>query len=138
MNGLSVSVSLCNAFEENSHEVVRLFTQGKMTSLNNFKCTLLEMPYCTIYRFPTRDAQISCKLSVIRTDSDIFHYLHLYLYPARDIFIICICICIWPAKCLQIMNSMKFVIPLHSLYWSIHTKDENKRGTAFAFIFGVN
>ena len=36
------------------------------------------------------------------------------------------------------MNSMKFVIPLHSLYWSIHTNDESKRGTAFAFIFGVN
>ena len=29
-------------------------------------------------------------------------------------------------------------IELHSLYWSIHTKDESKRGTAFAFIFGVN
>ena len=36
------------------------------------------------------------------------------------------------------MSSMKLVIPLHSLYWSIHTKDESKRGTAFAFIFGVN
>ena len=36
------------------------------------------------------------------------------------------------------MNSMKLVIPLHSLYWSIHTKDESKRGTAFASIFGVN
>ena len=36
------------------------------------------------------------------------------------------------------MNSMKLVIPLHSLYWSIHTKDESKRGTAFTFIFGVN
>ena len=36
------------------------------------------------------------------------------------------------------MNSMKLVIPLHSLYWSIHTKDESKRGTTFAFIFGVN
>ena len=36
------------------------------------------------------------------------------------------------------MNSMKRVIPLHSLYWSIHTKDESKRGSAFAFIFGVN
>ena len=36
------------------------------------------------------------------------------------------------------MNYMKLVIPLHSLYWSIHTKDESKRGTAFAFIFGVN
>ena len=24
------------------------------------------------------------------------------------------------------------------LYWSIHTKDESKRGTVFAFIFGVN
>ena len=23
------------------------------------------------------------------------------------------------------MNSMKLVIPLHSLYWSIHTKDES-------------
>ena len=33
----------------------------------------------------------------------------------------------------RIMNSMKLVIP----YWSIHTKDESKRGTAFAFIFGV-
>ena len=30
------------------------------------------------------------------------------------------------------------IIPLHSSYWSIHTKDESKRGTAFAFIFGVN
>ena len=38
----------------------------------------------------------------------------------------------------QCMNSMKLVIPLHSLYWSIHTKDESKRGSAFAFIFGVN
>ena len=37
-----------------------------------------------------------------------------------------------------VMNSMKLVIPLHSLYWSIHTKDESIRGTAFAFIFGVN
>ena len=37
-----------------------------------------------------------------------------------------------------LMNSMKLVIPLHSLYWSIHTKDESKRGTTFAFIFGVN
>ena len=36
------------------------------------------------------------------------------------------------------VNSVKLVIPLHSLYWSIHTKDESKRGTAFAFIFGVN
>ena len=36
------------------------------------------------------------------------------------------------------MNSMTLVIPLHSLYWSIHTKDESKRGTAFAFIFSVN
>ena len=33
---------------------------------------------------------------------------------------------------------MNRVIPLHSLYWSIHTKDESKRETAFAFIFGVN
>ena len=38
----------------------------------------------------------------------------------------------------EILNSMKLVIPLHSLYWSIHTKDESKRGSAFAFIFGVN
>ena len=36
------------------------------------------------------------------------------------------------------MSFMKLVIPLHSLYWSIHTRDESKRGTAFAFIFGVN
>ena len=35
-------------------------------------------------------------------------------------------------------NSLKLVIPLRSLYWSIPTKDESKRGTAFAFIFGVN
>ena len=39
---------------------------------------------------------------------------------------------------LQLMKSMKLVIPLHSWYWSIHTKDESKRGTAFAFILGVN
>ena len=36
------------------------------------------------------------------------------------------------------MNSMKLVIPVHSLYWSIHTKDESECGTSFAFIFGVN
>ena len=50
------------------------------------------------------------------------------------------------------MNSMKRVIPLHFIWWkkdsklccdttmpeSIHTKDESKRGSAFAFIFGVN
>ena len=50
------------------------------------------------------------------------------------------------AKCCDItalfgdffMNSMKLVILLRSLCWSIHTKDESKRGTAFAFIFGVN
>ena len=35
-------------------------------------------------------------------------------------------------------KSTKLVNQLHSLYWSIHTKDESKRGTAFAFIFGVN
>ena len=35
-------------------------------------------------------------------------------------------------------NSMKLVIPLRSLYWSIHNKDESKHGTAFAFLFGVN
>ena len=35
-------------------------------------------------------------------------------------------------------NSMKLVIPLHSLYWSIHTKDESKCGTAFASTFGMN
>ena len=38
----------------------------------------------------------------------------------------------------SVMNSMKLVIPLQLLDWSIHTKDESKRGTAFAFIFGVN
>ena len=36
------------------------------------------------------------------------------------------------------MNSLKLVIPLHSLHWLIHTKGESKRGTAFAVIFGVN
>ena len=51
------------------------------------------------------------------------------------------------------MNSMKLVIPLHFISFkkkdsklccdtttpeSIHTKDGSKRGTAFAFIFGVN
>ena len=72
----------------------------------------------------------------------------------------------WPFNSRHYMNSVKLVIPLHfiswknsfcdisrkcvlpnmiragirlySLYWSIHTKDESKRGTAFAFIFGVN
>ena len=38
----------------------------------------------------------------------------------------------------HIMNYMKLVIPKHSLYWSIHTKDESKSRTTFAFIFGVN
>ena len=51
-------------------------------------------------------------------------------YPLGGVFR-----CFWvPAS----MNSLKLVIPLHSLYWSIHTRDESKRGTAFAFIFGVN
>ena len=35
-------------------------------------------------------------------------------------------------------NMIRAVDRLHSLYWSIHTKDESKRETAFAFIFGVN
>ena len=52
----------------------------------------------------------------------------------------------------QYVNSMKLVIPLHfylikkdskrccdtTTPESIHTKDESKRGFAFAFIFGVN
>ena len=29
---------------------------------------------------------------------------------------------------------MKLVIPLHSLYWSIHTKDESKHGTAYGSV----
>ena len=51
-----------------------------------------------------------------------------------------------------IMNSKKIVIPLHFLSWkktpkqccdtttpeSIHSKDEGKHGSAFAFIFSVN
>ena len=55
-------------------------------------------------------------------------------------------------KILGVMNSMKFIIPLHfislkkdskrccdtTMLESIHTKDESKRGSAFAFIFGVN
>ena len=50
------------------------------------------------------------------------------------------------------MKSTKLVIPLHFISWnkdskrccdtatpeSIHTKDESKRGSTFAFIFGVN
>ena len=50
------------------------------------------------------------------------------------------------------MSSMKIIIPLHFISLkkdskqccdtttpeSIHTKDESKRGSAFAFIFGVN
>ena len=50
--------------------------------------------------------------------------------------IVVITIGIFPSQ--QYMNAMKLVIPFHLLYWSIHTKDESKRGTAFAFIFGVN
>ena len=40
----------------------------------------------------------------------------------------------------NIINTHEFhgiIIPLHSLYWSIDTKDESKLGTAFTFIFGV-
>ena len=36
------------------------------------------------------------------------------------------------------LKIMKLVIPLHSLYCSIHIKDESKCGTVLAFIFGVN
>ena len=57
-------------------------------------------------------------------------YLHLPLKAGTDQSC--------PTSYMHVMNSMKLVIPLHSLYWSIHTKDESKRGTAFAFIFGVN
>ena len=67
--------------------------------------------YCLTFKVysntDNRDARISCELSVIQTDSGIFHYMYLYLYPARDIFTICICICIRPAKCLQIQISKK-------------------------------
>ena len=72
--------------------------------------------------------------------SDGYRGLHDFNYMA----ISCYCIdkrdghMIWGAGVHQFMNSMKLVIPLHSLYWSIHTKDESKRGTAFPFIFGVN
>ena len=38
----------------------------------------------------------------------------------------------------HVMNAMKLVNPLHSLYWSIHTKDKSKHRSTFAFIFGVN
>ena len=37
-----------------------------------------------------------------------------------------------------INNMIRDINRLHSWYWSIHTKDESKRETAFAFIFGVN
>ena len=37
----------------------------------------------------------------------------------------------------QFINFMELVILLHSLYWSFHTKDETKRGTAFAFLLGL-
>ena len=40
-------------------------------------------------------------------------------------------------KCI-LPNVIGAVNRLHSLHWSIHTKDESKRGTALAFIFGVN
>ena len=40
-------------------------------------------------------------------------------------------------KCI-LPNLIRAVKRLHSLYWSIHTKDESKRETAFASIFGVN
>ena len=43
-----------------------------------------------------------------------------------------------PQRQSQFTPKMKLVILLHLFYWSIHTKDESKRGTAFAFIFGVN
>ena len=50
----------------------------------------------------------------------------------------CVCFYITSNPYELIMNSMKLVILLHLLYWTIHTEDESKRGTAFAFIFGVN
>ena len=58
------------------------------------------------------------------------HLAHIYLWR----FFACFKY-VWES---QSLNSMKLVIPLHELYWSIHTKDESKRGTAFAFIFCVN
>ena len=70
------------------------------------------------------------------------HHL-LYETPARNFP---------PKKTACHMNSMKIIIPLHHISLkkdskqccdtttpkSIHTKDESKRGFAFAFIFGVN
>ena len=45
----------------------------------------------------------------------------------------------WALEVLLIMNFMKLVIPLHSLHWSIHIKDESKLGTAsmVRFDFGI-
>ena len=37
-----------------------------------------------------------------------------------------------------LLNMIRALSGSHSLSWSIHTKDESKRETAFAFIFGVN
>ena len=72
----------------------------------------------------------------------ILSYIHLMLILYIIVYSVNICIIdsfyiawlflLTPASAV-IMNSM-----LHSLYWSIHTKDESKRGTAFAFILGVN
>ena len=43
-----------------------------------------------------------------------------------------------PGQRLLLANLSLMGYLLYSLYWSIHTKDESKRDSAFAFIFGVN
>ena len=89
--------------------------------------------------------------------SDLMHnylilgFLYIYIFIIRVSPILYIYI-IYFSSCMHIMNSMKPVIPLHFFTWkkdsklccdttmpeSIHTKDESKHGSAFAFIFGVN
>ena len=39
---------------------------------------------------------------------------------------------------LSLMNSKKHVIPLHSLYWSIHIKDESTHGSVSEVLLDVN
>ena len=123
------------------------------------------LPACRVLMFINVNANMSCILNIVslccqavladRPDiqsglrSDNFLYMHGFVMQ-RSLSSQCIYITylswfyVWMFSVLEIfrngkkMNSMKLVIPLHSLYWSIHTKDESKRGTAFAFIFGVN
>ena len=60
--------------------------------------------------------------------------MQMYMYVVnRSVLLLHVLLALMPGPVYWyslLMNSIKLVIPLHSLYWSIHTKDESKHRTA--------